>query len=257
MLLPPLLRLRRCAPVLCCICMPVRRAVPSEKESSTSTATAHGAQRSSHAAMPCHRPSPCGFFNPALMIRCSPACSLLPGHSRALVKPPSPRVKTKPGSSQLAPSLAWLSSPAPTPLPRSPQLLLHNARNSICRRYKPSLPSLYSGRLLLLLLAGVELFLGAGMELGLSLGDAAVPDAGRAAPELGLGLGVGIGSNAAGTGRGSKAAGTTGATGWWAAPATPESAVRLSLVSSLGLQWPPPDGGESRVLSCSFGCSAL
>lgn len=95
------------------------------------------------------------------------------------------------------------------------------------------------------------------MELGLSLGDAAVPDAGRAAPELGLGLGIGIGSNAAGTGRGSKAAGTTGTTGWWAAPATPESAVRLSLVSSLGLQWPPPDGGESRVLSCSFGCSAL
>ncbi|XP_008664503.1 homeobox-leucine zipper protein HOX27 [Zea mays] len=129
----------------------------------------------------------------------------------------------------------------------SPQLLLHNARSSICRRYKPSLPSLYYGRLLLLLLVGVELFLGAGMELGLSLGDAAVPDAGRAAPELGLGLGVGIGSNAAGTGRGSKAAGTTGTTGWWAAPATPESAVRLSLVSSLGLQWPPPDGGICHV----------
>jgi hypothetical protein len=40
------------------------------------------------------------------------------------------------------------------------------------------------------------------MELGLSLGDAAMPDAARAAPELGLGFGVGIGAKAAGTGRG-------------------------------------------------------
>lgn len=77
------------------------------------------------------------------------------------------------------------------------------------------------------------------MELGLSLGDAAMPDAARAAPELGLGFGVGIGAKAAGTGRGeedkreSKTAGTR--TGWWPAPATPESVVRLSLVSSLGL----------------------
>ncbi|KAG0523906.1 hypothetical protein BDA96_07G163500 [Sorghum bicolor] len=90
------------------------------------------------------------------------------------------------------------------------------------------------------------------MELRLSLGEAAVPDAGRAAvPELGLGLGVGIGASAAaGTGRreeggtGSRAATGTG-TRWWAAPATPEpAAVRLSLVSSsLGLQWPPSDAG--------------
>ena len=93
------------------------------------------------------------------------------------------------------------------------------------------------------------------MELRLSLGEAAVPDAGRAAvPELGLGLGVGIGASAAaGTGRreeggtGSRAATGTG-TRWWAAPATPEpAAVRLSLVSSsLGLQWPPSDAGETR-----------
>jgi len=97
------------------------------------------------------------------------------------------------------------------------------------------------------------------MELRLSLGEAAVPDAGRAAvPELGLGLGVGIGASAAaGSGRreeggtGNRAAPGTGTgtgTRWWAAPATPEpAAVRLSLVSSsLGLQWPPSDAGESR-----------
>ena len=58
------------------------------------------------------------------------------------------------------------------------------------------------------------------MELGLSLGDAAMPDAARAAPELGLGFGVGIGAKADGTGRGeedkrgSKTAGTR--TGWLA-----------------------------------------
>ena len=90
------------------------------------------------------------------------------------------------------------------------------------------------------------------MELGLSLGEALVSDTTRRAlPELGLGLGVGIGASATGTGRGgeeggrgrSMAAGT--GTGWWAAP---EPAVRLSLVSSsLGLQWPPSDAGESRV----------
>ncbi|XP_066326904.1 homeobox-leucine zipper protein HOX27-like [Miscanthus floridulus] len=86
------------------------------------------------------------------------------------------------------------------------------------------------------------------MELGLSLGEAPVPDAaGRALPELGLGLGVGIGASATGTGRGGEEGGRgiSRAAGWWAAaPATPEPAVRLSLVSSsLGLQWPPSDAG--------------
>ncbi|CAO2211181.1 unnamed protein product [Urochloa humidicola] len=77
------------------------------------------------------------------------------------------------------------------------------------------------------------------MELGLSLGE---PDAGRAAPELGLGLGLG----AAGRGSGGRAGGAEAR--WWAAPvAEPEPAVRLSLVSSsLGLQWPPAsDSGRS------------
>ncbi|RLN04260.1 homeobox-leucine zipper protein HOX27-like [Panicum miliaceum] len=82
------------------------------------------------------------------------------------------------------------------------------------------------------------------MELGLSLGE---PDAGRAAPELGLGLGVGAAGRGEDGGRGSAAAGP-GAR-WWTAPvAEPEPAVRLSLVSSLGLQWPPPSsdcGGRS------------
>ncbi|GJN16014.1 hypothetical protein PR202_gb02964 [Eleusine coracana subsp. coracana] len=76
------------------------------------------------------------------------------------------------------------------------------------------------------------------MELGLSLGKAATAEAGSAAaPELGLGLGVGAGRRVdAGTG-------TTVAAGsrWWAA-ASPEPAARLSLVSSLGLQWPPSSG---------------
>ncbi|CAD6254533.1 unnamed protein product [Miscanthus lutarioriparius] len=90
------------------------------------------------------------------------------------------------------------------------------------------------------------------MELGLSLGEAPVPDTtGRALPELGLGLVVGIGASATGIGRGgeeggrgtSRAAGM--GTGWWAAAsATLEPAVRLSLMSSsLGLQWPPSDVG--------------
>ncbi|PUZ51818.1 hypothetical protein GQ55_6G220700 [Panicum hallii var. hallii] len=82
------------------------------------------------------------------------------------------------------------------------------------------------------------------MELGLSLGE---PDAGRAGPELGLGLGVGAAGRGEDGGRGSGAAGA-GAR-WWAAPvAEPEPAVRLSLVSSLGLQWPPASsdcGGRS------------
>ncbi|RLM60773.1 homeobox-leucine zipper protein HOX27-like [Panicum miliaceum] len=82
------------------------------------------------------------------------------------------------------------------------------------------------------------------MELGLSLGE---PDAGRAGLELGLGLGVGDAGRGEDGGRGSGAAGA-GAR-WWAAPvAEPEPAVRLSLLSSLGLQWPPASsdcGGRS------------
>jgi homeobox-leucine zipper protein len=80
------------------------------------------------------------------------------------------------------------------------------------------------------------------MELGLSLGE---PDAGRAAPELRLGLG--LAAAAAGrdeggtTGSGSRAAGNGAGARWWAAPVDePEPDVRLSLVSSLGIQWPPP-----------------
>ncbi|KAJ1268791.1 hypothetical protein BS78_07G160900 [Paspalum vaginatum] len=82
-----------------------------------------------------------------------------------------------------------------------------------------------------------------GMELGLSLGDAPVRDAGRAAPELGLGLGVGT------AGSGEEGATASRAARWWAAPATPEPAVRLGLVSStlLGLQWPPPDADAGRA----------
>ncbi|CAO2202169.1 unnamed protein product [Urochloa humidicola] len=78
------------------------------------------------------------------------------------------------------------------------------------------------------------------MELGLSLGE---PDAGRAAPELGLGLGVGAAGRGVEAGRGTgRAAGAEAR--WWAAPVVePEPAVRLSLVSSgLGLQWPPASG---------------
>lgn len=80
------------------------------------------------------------------------------------------------------------------------------------------------------------------MELGLSLGKAAAAEAGTAAPELGLGLAVGVGAgrqvegvNTAAVARGR----------WWATPAAPpEPAVRLSLVSSLGIQWPPSGSGE-------------
>ncbi|WVZ92565.1 hypothetical protein U9M48_038616 [Paspalum notatum var. saurae] len=76
------------------------------------------------------------------------------------------------------------------------------------------------------------------MELGLSLGEA---------PELGLGLGVGTAGGGEEGGAGSRAA-----TRWWAAPATPEPAVRLSLVPSsslLGLQWPPSDTDAGRARS--------
>ncbi|RCV31429.1 hypothetical protein SETIT_6G176400v2 [Setaria italica] len=86
------------------------------------------------------------------------------------------------------------------------------------------------------------------MELGLSLGEPAVPDAGRAAPELGLGLGVGAAGSGHEDGMGSsRAAGNGAGARWWAAPVDePEPAVRLSLVSSLGLQWPAAsDGGRS------------
>ncbi|KAF8654451.1 hypothetical protein HU200_061636 [Digitaria exilis] len=85
------------------------------------------------------------------------------------------------------------------------------------------------------------------MELGLSLGEATVTDAGRAAPELGLGLGVGgAGRGEEDGGRGSRAA--TSAARWWAAPvAEPEPAVRLSLVSSgLCLHWPPTTSHRGR-----------
>ncbi|CAL5005820.1 unnamed protein product [Urochloa decumbens] len=79
------------------------------------------------------------------------------------------------------------------------------------------------------------------MELGLSLGE---PDAGRAAPELGLGLGVGPAGRGVEAGRGSGGRAAGAEARWWAAPvAEPEPAVRLSLVSSgLGLQWPPASG---------------
>nr|CAB3483194.1 unnamed protein product [Digitaria exilis] len=85
------------------------------------------------------------------------------------------------------------------------------------------------------------------MELGLSLGEAAVAGTGRGAPELGLGLGVGgAGRGEEDGGRGSRAA--TSAAMWWAAPvAEPEPAVRLSLVSSgLGLHWPPTTSHSGR-----------
>lgn len=242
-------------------------------------------------AMPCHpkkkrsRPRPTErshaaiallrFFNPALMIR-SPPC-LLPfagpltcARQTAVPKGQNqtkPRVRPSVLAAQrslLRPlrrcCTPALSSPTPS-LHTCSQLQLHHPRSSICRRYKASLLS-GSG----CCSPGALLFLGSGgMELGLSLGEAAAPDAaGRAAaPELGLGLGLGIGASAAGTGRGgeggrgiSRAAGT--GTGWWAAPATPEPAVRLSLVSSsLGLQWPPSDAGESRVLVSSHSWFCL
>jgi homeobox-leucine zipper protein len=73
------------------------------------------------------------------------------------------------------------------------------------------------------------------MELGLSLGKAAV------APELGLELGVGAGRRVE-DGKGSAVASAAVGGGWWAA--SPEPAHRLSLVSSLGLQWPPSGSGE-------------
>uniref|UniRef100_A0ACD5Y7J8 Uncharacterized protein n=1 Tax=Avena sativa TaxID=4498 RepID=A0ACD5Y7J8_AVESA len=78
------------------------------------------------------------------------------------------------------------------------------------------------------------------MELGLSLGEAPVADAGRA-PELVLGLGVGVGA-----GRGEESEKrrreAAPAAGWWASAASPEPSVRLSLVSSLGLRWPSESG---------------
>ncbi|KAL6859106.1 hypothetical protein ACP4OV_018108 [Aristida adscensionis] len=83
------------------------------------------------------------------------------------------------------------------------------------------------------------------MELGLSLGEA---PAGRAAPpELGLGLAVGVGAGGREEGgRGSRVEGAGLGARWWAAPVAPsEPAVRLSLVSSLGLPWPPSDGGRA------------
>ncbi|XP_047066368.1 homeobox-leucine zipper protein HOX27-like [Lolium rigidum] len=76
------------------------------------------------------------------------------------------------------------------------------------------------------------------MELGLSLGEAAVADAGRA-PELLLGLGVGARTGDEGEKRRREVA--AGA-GWWAAAASPEPSVRLSLVSTLGLRWPAETG---------------
>jgi homeobox-leucine zipper protein len=76
------------------------------------------------------------------------------------------------------------------------------------------------------------------MELGLSLGEAAVADAGRA-PELLLGLGVGAGTGDEGEKRRRE---VTAGAGWWAAAASPEPSVRLSLVSTLGLRWPSETG---------------
>lgn len=84
--------------------------------------------------------------------------------------------------------------------------------------------------------------LGGVMELGLSLGEAAMAaDAGR--PELVLGLGVGAGRGEEGErGRREAAVGARR----WAAAASPEPSVRLSLVSSLGLRW-PSESGECRT----------
>jgi homeobox-leucine zipper protein len=79
------------------------------------------------------------------------------------------------------------------------------------------------------------------MELGLSIGKAAVADAGRA-PELVLGLGVGVGAGRGEEGEKRRREVAAGA-GWWASAASPEPSVRLSLVSSLGLRW-PSDTGE-------------
>ncbi|XP_047046806.1 homeobox-leucine zipper protein HOX27-like [Lolium rigidum] len=76
------------------------------------------------------------------------------------------------------------------------------------------------------------------MELGLSLGEAAVAEAGRA-PELLLGLGVGAGRGDEGEKRRREVA---AGPGWWAAAASPEPSVRLSLVSTLGLRWPAETG---------------
>ncbi|TVU05592.1 hypothetical protein EJB05_48760, partial [Eragrostis curvula] len=91
------------------------------------------------------------------------------------------------------------------------------------------------------------------MELGLSLGETAVADAaGRAAPELGLGLGVGVSAvRREEGGSGSTAAAAAVGGRWWAA-ASPEPAVRLSLVSSLGLQWPPSGSGRSEASARGF-----
>ncbi|XP_062191055.1 homeobox-leucine zipper protein HOX27-like [Phragmites australis] len=92
------------------------------------------------------------------------------------------------------------------------------------------------------------------MELGLSLGEVAVADAGKAAPELGLGLGVGVGAGRreeGGTGSRVAGAGAGAGARWWAA-ASPEPAVRLSLVSSLGLQWPPSWSGRSEAPARGF-----
>ncbi|XP_062196832.1 homeobox-leucine zipper protein HOX27-like [Phragmites australis] len=97
------------------------------------------------------------------------------------------------------------------------------------------------------------------MDLGLSLGEApAVADPGRAAPELGLGLGVGVGAGAGRReedGRGSSVAGAGAGAGagarWWEA-ASPEPAVRLSLVSGLGIQWLPSGSGRSEASARGF-----
>ncbi|KAM0904147.1 hypothetical protein ACQ4PT_018197 [Festuca glaucescens] len=78
------------------------------------------------------------------------------------------------------------------------------------------------------------------MELGLSLGEAAVADAGRA-PELLLGLGVGVGARTGEEGEKRRREVAAGA-GWWASAASPEPSVRLSLVSTLGLRWPSETG---------------
>ncbi|KAG8047556.1 hypothetical protein GUJ93_ZPchr0008g14093 [Zizania palustris] len=80
------------------------------------------------------------------------------------------------------------------------------------------------------------------MELALSLGEAAaVADGGR--PELVLGLGVGIGRRGEEE-RGRREDGVGARR--WAAAASPEPSVRLSLVTSLGLRW-PSDNGRSEA----------
>ncbi|KAM0887765.1 hypothetical protein ACQ4PT_028787 [Festuca glaucescens] len=92
------------------------------------------------------------------------------------------------------------------------------------------------------------------MELGLSLGEAAVADAGRA-PELVLGLGVGVSAGRGEEGEKRRREVAPGA-GWWASAASPEPSVRLSLVSTLGLRW-PSETGRSEASARGFDVNRM